>query len=249
MSLNKQILKLLTLMLLLTTTCIPTPHTEPNTPKWVVLYLIELENYRNQDCLIGGLSRTVNSSGILICVRNYGDHCRSDLKLNNISHRNILISKINSIALQYPNCSIAATNAIQQLNQLALPAHLLMYISGGTIGPHISSLNYAELRVGSCAAIGMQDNTFLGGAIVLANESQMDFLASPRGLVAIQDIGGTCRAALALTLDQSSTVASFLAGTLTRTAVCDYGADDGTLTDCPASLDHSDLRFSGISSW
>ncbi|PKL31659.1 MAG: hypothetical protein CVV45_15165 [Spirochaetae bacterium HGW-Spirochaetae-10] len=236
-------------LLLFAAGCIPTPRTEPDMITGLTIYLVQLEEFRNQDCLIAGFSRTIGSSGILMCIRNYGDQCRGDLRFENTAARNSLISQINTISLQYPPCATAATNAIQQLNQLSLPAQLLMYASGGTVGPHRSSLNYAEQRVFSCESVGMQATTFLRGATDLADEGQMDFLATPRGLVAIQDTAGTCRPALGLTSSQSSTVAALLAGTLTRTAVCDYGADDGTLTDCPASLDHSDFRFTGISSW
>ncbi|EHQ06935.1 hypothetical protein [Leptonema illini] len=233
--------------------CIPTPQTDEQTVP--VLLLLEDQRriaeqaFRNQDCLIAGVSRTIPSSGVLVCIRNYGDNCRGDLRFEGTTSRNALISQINAISSQHLACSTAATNAIQQINLLSLPAQLPLYTAGGTAGPHQSSVNYAVRRVASCESVGMQATTFLGGATALADEGQMDFLATPRGLVAIQDTVGTCRSALGLTPGQSSTVAALLAGTLTRTAICDYGSDDGTMTDCPASLDHSDFRFTGISSW
>ena len=219
-------LLLFKVILLFAVRCVPTPYTEPQTLPVLALYLIQLEEYRNKDCLIAGFSQTVSSSGILICIRNYGDHCRGDLFFESAGARNSLISNINKISLQHPVCATAATNAIQQVNQLALPAQLLLYTSGGTAGPHRSSLNYAERRISSCKAVGMQTATFLGGATSLANESQMDFLAKAAGLVAIQDTVGSCRLSLGLNSWQTATITDLLAGSLTRTAICDFGSDD-----------------------
>ncbi|MBW7858819.1 MAG: hypothetical protein H3C43_11130 [Leptonema sp. (in: Bacteria)] len=77
----------------------------------------------------------------------------------------------------------------------------------------------------------------------------MDFLASPRGLVAIQDISGKCRTALNLSNRQAQIAADIISGSLSRSAVCDFGADDTTIADCPDKLERSIFKFQGTTNW
>lgn len=230
--------------------CIPTPAENEAFVPAVILHEMEAERLRNRDCLMAGLSQTISASGVLVCVRNYGDSCYPDLMLSDAGKRATLLAAIDSIYWNYsPACSTPATNATSDLNALSLPAHALMTMGGGTTGTHRSGLNFAMDRVDSCDGIGMQNPAFLGGAATLADEGQMSFLTSPAGLVAVQDSTGTCRSAMGLNASQASAVTGYRNGTLALVARCDYGVDDSSLTDCPASLRNSSYMFSGITTW
>lgn len=231
-------------LLLLTVHCLP--NARPQDP--ATLFITAAALSPRGHCMMAGLSGSVASSGVLSCAALTNYQCGSTLTFQVAAQRTALTTEITNLATAYPACSTAAANALTEINALTLPANLLLNRSGGTVGPHVTS-NYSTTSVSSCDSIGLTSATFLAGASRLASQSEMEFLDTGRGLVAIKDAGGTCRTQMGLTASENSVAQGIVSNSTARFAVCDYGADDASKADCPAPLQRTELQFSGIAGW
>ncbi len=199
-------------------------------------------------CLFVGRSGTVANSGVLACSAFDNFNCSRTLFPNTSSARTQITTAINSVGQQYSNCLAAAGNALTEINSLTLPGYYYMNKAGGTTGPHTQSAYYAS-SLTDCASIGMNETSFLGGAQRLATSDELGFLSTASGLVALRDLGGSCRSQMGLTASQDALVSSVQNNQVARSASCDYGANDATKTDCPANLQNTNYMFSGITTW
>ena len=199
-------------------------------------------------CMYAGLSGSVAASGVLVCSTLAGTSCGSTLNFATSSARQSVTGDISAIGTTYPACATAVSNALTEINSLTIPAYHYMNRAGGTTGPHTTA-NFVGRNVTSCDSLGLNSSAYFQGATRLATASEMGFLSSARGLVAIKDAVGTCRTQMGLSASENTIAQAVMSNTVTRFAVCYYGAQDVTKTHCPVSLQSTDLMFSGISSW
>lgn len=195
-------------------------------------------------CLVAGLNYFAGS-GILTCMSAQGSVCE-DALIADETARSAMLAAIDRVAATYPACAPAAVLAKQDVADLILPANHLLYAAGGTPGAHLAGSSYALERIPSCASVGLETVPFLAAGSTLASGPALVELSSAAGQVARADAGGSCRAALG---SAAVSATQTLQQTLSMAAVCDYGTDDATLPDCPASLDRPTFRFGGITDW
>ena len=225
--------------------CTPQPHINDFSESGTILAAVLAP--RGQ-CLIAGLNDSVASGGMLACLPLDNYACTGTNTFSSSSDRTAVTDQINQIGVDYNLCLTPASNALTQINSLSLPASLYMNVVGGTTGPH-NTTNYTAQPVASCASLGLVSSSFLGGASSLIGNAEMSFLSSARGLVAIQDTVGDCRNQMGLSTTENSIITGIQGSTAAYYASCDYGADDATRTDCPASLQNDSYMFSSISAW
>lgn len=236
--------RVISMLMALTAQCLP--DATPRDPTTLLLAGAALAP-RGQ-CTLAGVSGSIASSGILSCVSLNNYQCGATLTFQTASQRNTLTAEITNLGTAFPACATPVANALTEINALTLPGSLLLNRAGGNTGPHVSS-NYLASSVSTCDATGLNTAAFLAGASRLANQSEMDFLSTARGLVAIKDAAGTCRSQMGLQATDNAIAQSIVSNSVARFAVCDYGADDATRTDCPLSLQRTELQFSGITGW
>lgn len=237
-------LLVLVLCLPLCTACFPDPSVDDPLSGLAVAAVLTAPR---GECLFAGRSGSVANSGILGCAPLNSAQCGSSLYFKTATERNAFASSISTIGSSISSCLTPASNALTRINSLSLPGFLYMNQAGGTVGPH-STGSFTATMVDSCAGIGL-GSSFIGSAGRVLSNSEITFLTTAKGLVALEDGAGTCRTDMGLTTAENTAAQNVISGSAARFATCDYGVDDATKADCPADLQKSEYMFSGIGAW